>query len=257
MAACGASLNGAHRPGRDVFLASVFPNLTDAELLLEELRGGKCRGVGSNADFVQEKVSFCVNFRSFHARTTYSSQGRTSATSRSSTAHRSGVSAPVAFLSTRVARDAASPSANTAGMDETPYTTAVQVGKSCAARGGLSFATVDACFEGAEGAALLEASSAPASRVSPQSLALFLSFSHTHAHETRNHTKDMASARRNYPQADFNAAYPGSGYIPAISIDGVALTSPSYSKVAAAMCQAGSTAAACGTTLDDTMRCFV
>lgn len=43
----------------------------------------------------------------------------------------------------------------------------------------------------------------------------------------------------------WNEAYPGSAYIPATDVDGVELDSPSYDKVRAAMCAAGSQADAC------------
>ena len=43
----------------------------------------------------------------------------------------------------------------------------------------------------------------------------------------------------------WNEAYPGSAYIPATDVDGVELDSPSYDKVRAAMCAAGSKADVC------------
>ena len=44
----------------------------------------------------------------------------------------------------------------------------------------------------------------------------------------------------------WNAARPGSAYIPATDVDGAELDSPTYETVSAAMCAAGSEADACG-----------
>ena len=55
----------------------------------------------------------------------------------------------------------------------------------------------------------------------------------------------------------FNAQYPGSAYIPAVAIADKALTSPTYDKVVAGACAAGSTAKVCSSVEGGAGACVV
>ena len=55
----------------------------------------------------------------------------------------------------------------------------------------------------------------------------------------------------------FNTQYPGSAYIPAVAIADKALTSPTYDKVVAGACAAGSTAKVCSSVEGGAGACIV
>jgi hypothetical protein len=89
-------------------------------------------------------------------------------------------------------------------MDDTTFTTAPIVGKTCAEAQGLDFDAMDSCYSGDEGATLLKEAS------------------------------DL-----------FNQYYPGSAYIPAVTINFDPLSLVSEDSVKDATCAAGSTADVC------------